>query len=118
MDIDSPPHRAELVVHDPVKRRGVCLVRWHMQLKHKAWAVIRRAAPSADCKLSTLLRRVPSEVPSHCFWHAQKHLTGMGVLEAMAKVLLFLIPMSAVPPRKLHRSISSSKPYRCATQTA
>ena len=51
---------------------------------------IHLTVPSAECKLSTLssvfLRRMPNEVTSHCFWHAQEHLTGVGVLEAMAKV--------------------------------
>ena len=51
---------------------------------------IHRTVPSAECKLSTLssvfLCRMPNEVTSHCFWHAQEHLTGVGVLEAMAKM--------------------------------
>ena len=35
---------------------------------------------------ATGLRRVANEVSSHCFWHAQKHLTGMSVAQAMREV--------------------------------
>ena len=35
---------------------------------------------------ATGLRRVANEVTSHCFWHAQQHLTGMPVAQAMRTV--------------------------------